>query len=122
MTDRIYRPCSGSSSCPNPGTVRGRCPAHAAEWERARDLVRSEDRTIRNSARWQRLRRAFLRDNPWCSWPNCFDAATDVDHITPISSGGDPWNVANLQGLCHRHHSRKTATEDRRRGNRKEQR
>lgn len=37
--------------------------------------------------------------------------ATDVDHITRIEEGGDPWDETNLQGLCHSHHSQKTARE-----------
>jgi 5-methylcytosine-specific restriction enzyme A len=45
------------------------------------------------------------------------ELATDVDHVVPHH--GDPekfWSLANLQGLCHRCHSRKTAAEGRRNG------
>jgi 5-methylcytosine-specific restriction endonuclease McrA len=37
--------------------------------------------------------------------------ATDVDHRTRIEEGGEPWDETNLQGLCHPHHSQKTARE-----------
>lgn len=40
-------------------------------------------------------------------------AATDLDHINPHK--GDMvlfWDKDNWQGLCHSHHSQKTATED----------
>lgn len=37
-------------------------------------------------------------------------ATTDIDHIKPRNMGGSEERV-NLQGLCHQHHSRKTAVE-----------
>lgn len=37
--------------------------------------------------------------------------ATDVDHIIPLRDGGAPFERSNLQGLCHSHHSSKTAGE-----------
>lgn len=45
-----------------------------------------------------------------CAWPGCGEAATNVDHVVPRPAGGDEWS--NLQGLCHKHHSVKTATRD----------
>lgn len=39
------------------------------------------------------------------------EPATEADHIVPLRRGGTN-ELSNLQGLCHRHHSRKTATED----------
>lgn len=66
-------------------------------------------------ATWQRLRLMYLRDNPLCV--ECerqgeIVAATDVDHITPIASGGERLDESNLQSLCRSCHSRKTVTED----------
>lgn len=37
--------------------------------------------------------------------------ATEVDHIMPLAKGGSN-DLTNLQSLCKRCHSRKTATED----------
>jgi 5-methylcytosine-specific restriction protein A len=66
-------------------------------------------------ARWQRYRMAYLREHPLCV--ECLsrgrtEAATDVDHVRPATGPDDPtfYDPANHQALCHRHHSRKTAT------------
>lgn len=61
---------------------------------------------------WRRLRRLKLQMNPLCEW--CERSrrpvpATDVDHVVPISKGGEPLDLANLQSLCHECHSRKTS-------------
>jgi 5-methylcytosine-specific restriction endonuclease McrA len=37
--------------------------------------------------------------------------ATEVDHIVALRDDGDPFDLANLQPLCHRHHAAKTARE-----------
>ncbi len=37
--------------------------------------------------------------------------ATEVDHIIPLSKGGDFWSEDNHQSLCKPHHSSKTAKE-----------
>ena len=56
---------------------------------------------------WQKLREAILARDPTCR--HCGLApSTDVDHIKPKRDGGSD-HPANLQGLCHRCHSRKTA-------------
>lgn len=69
---------------------------------------------------WQNTAAAFLLANPWCV--HClahglYEPATEVDHIEPFQSKDDPRRLdwENLQGLCKRDHSKKTA-EDRRKG------
>ncbi|KKK58493.1 hypothetical protein LCGC14_3043850, partial [marine sediment metagenome] len=37
--------------------------------------------------------------------------ATEVDHIIPLSKGGDFWSEGNHNSLCKSHHSSKTAKE-----------
>lgn len=54
---------------------------------------------------------AVLRDHPWCQVPGCTNMATDVDHVEPIEAGGAPFDRSNLQALCKKHHSAKTALE-----------
>jgi 5-methylcytosine-specific restriction protein A len=62
---------------------------------------------------WQQARAMFLVEHPLCV--DCekegrVSPATEVDHIIPHR--GDKslfWKADNLQGLCKRHHSTKTA-------------
>lgn len=68
--------------------------------------------------RWSKLARRFRMAHPFCADPfgihskdNRFEVSEEVDHIIPRSKGGtDEWS--NLQALCTRCHSRKTATLD----------
>ena len=93
--------------CPDPAAYRGRCQRHAKQ--REHQTHNTKGKKIYNSKRWQVLRRSVLFNHPLCI--ECGEIATDVDHITPIEQGGDPWSRANLQTLCHRCHSMKTRTE-----------
>ena len=72
-------------------------------------MCRSSSRIYRRK-RWLVLRRRQLSLEPLC---HCGEIATDVDHIRPIREGGEPGSLDNLQSLCHRHHSVKTAREGR---------
>lgn len=58
-----------------------------------------------------RMAKRILRRDPICKEPGCERPATDADHIVPKSRGGED-TMSNGQGLCHSHHSQKTATED----------
>ena len=66
--------------------------------------------------RWQKARLIFLRRNPLCS--DCraegiYAPATEVDHKIPHK--GDKrlfWDESNWNGLCEKHHSKKTAREN----------
>lgn len=66
---------------------------------------------------WRKGRLAYLRDNPLCV--HCLregvtEPATQVDHVLALAKGGDD-EEGNYQALCARHHSIKTAREDRKR-------
>lgn len=90
--------------CPNPTHHRGRCTTHA----RTNNRDTHRHRHIYNSRRWKYLRRAVIQANPLCP---CGAIATDVDHITPIGAGGQPFDPTNLQAICHTCHSVKTRQE-----------
>jgi len=100
--------------CPEPGchalVPNGRCTTHARQTRP--DVARAHKWYV--SARWLRLRVEVLQSEPFCR--HCRQhglkvLTTDVDHVVPHS--GNPelfWHRANLQGLCKRCHSRKTAS------------
>ncbi len=60
--------------------------------------------------RWRKVRLIQLRREPLCR--RCGELATEVDHIVPIAKGGAMSDLANLQALCKRCHSRKTVAQD----------
>ncbi len=121
MPTRPLGPCS-YRGCPQRAVRRGRCEVHAKQ---ADEQYRQAHPDTRPSAaergydlKWRRIRAAYLRKHPTCVEPGCNQAATHVDHIKArTQGGGDEW--ANLQGLCHSHHSSKTNMFDGGFGNRK---
>ncbi|MFQ7430679.1 HNH endonuclease [Sutterella wadsworthensis] len=84
--------------------------------DRRREALKGSASARGYGARWQRLRARFLREHPLCV--DCarlgrVTPATDVDHIQPHRGDQDlMWDESNLQPLCHRCHSKKTARED----------
>jgi 5-methylcytosine-specific restriction enzyme A len=103
MPSKPHSPCS-QPGCPGIALTGGRCRTHARTPQpRPSKVARGYDRE------WQRIRAAQLRRQPECEM--CGEPATDVDHILPLRKGGDN-GVGNLQSLCKRCHSRKTARED----------
>lgn len=79
----------------------------------------AEVRKIRNSRQWRdKVRPQQLLDFPYCEECHKKDALTEaveVDHKTPLESGGDPYDPDNLQSLCKRCHVIKSAEENRQR-------
>lgn len=67
------------------------------------------------TAKWRRVRRAFLRLNPRCVAvlhdPGCDGRSTVVDHIVPRSRGGATWDRDNFQALSKPCHDAKTRRE-----------
>lgn len=100
--------------CATPGcanrVTKGHCPGHSRLREAGR--YNADMRHLYASARWRTLRAQVLQDAPLCR--ECriegrVEPSTDVDHIVPHR--GDEslfWLRANLVGLCHTCHSRKT--------------
>ncbi len=65
------------------------------------------------TSRWQQLRRVKLSTNPLCEHCIMIDVLTiadTVDHLVPISKGGEPFPpLEMLNSLCSSCHSAKTA-------------
>ncbi len=68
-----------------------------------------------NSRRWRALRNMYYKYNPLCKVckdnNNRITEGKLVDHIKPVSEGGDFYLWDNLQTLCTRCHAQKTNTE-----------
>jgi 5-methylcytosine-specific restriction endonuclease McrA len=83
----------------------------SSEAEGERNVRRAKSLSVYRSARWRALRRAVLLERPTCEEAGCFAQSVEVDHVKRIEEGGEPFDRANLQALCHPHHSAKTARE-----------
>ena len=80
--------------CSSPGcrviVTSGRCDKHRAK-ERSREPSPptrwdSESKQFLDSPAWQRLRAAYLAENPYCQScleNGCYVAAVEVDHVLP---------------------------------------
>ncbi|WP_414600418.1 HNH endonuclease [Brucella pseudogrignonensis] len=70
-----------------------------------------------NTAAWQRLRTAKLREKPLCQPCEArgqITTANTVDHIVAIASGGDAFPaLSGLMSMCARCHNEKTSAFDR---------
>lgn len=76
--------------------------------------ISKENYSFYASTRWRNFTKKYRRLNPLCI--HCLKEGKTtmtevVDHRIPIRQGGDKWNSDNLQGLCHYHHNRKSATD-----------
>lgn len=111
MPHKPLSPCAYPSCPAFAGNGERYCKAHKARVGKDEQDRRGTSTQRGYGSRWQRLRLLILARDPVCRYPGCGQLSTDVDHIVPRSKGGtDEEN--NLQGLCHEHHSLKTAQED----------
>ena len=94
-------------TCCYPGCQRlaerhGYCERHKdSGWQR------DKTRQAMYDHRWERERKAFLAEHPWCH--DCGGPATEVHHKKKHE--GDPilfWDRSNWMPLCHRCHSKRT--------------
>lgn len=98
-------PCT-VQGCPTL-TRTNRCPEH----EREADLKRGTAAERGYDGRWRKIRADYLKRHPFCQDPEgCIEKATDVHHIDGAGPFGDNSDT-NLEGLCHAHHSKRTAVE-----------
>lgn len=83
-----------------------RCPSCSPSWSN-----RPASWEGGSTRRWRHIRAAQLAAHPLCQAPACNRLAEHVDHVTPLSAGGERYDPANLQSLCREHHADKTAGE-----------
>lgn len=61
------------------------------------------------SPEWRKYTRWWLSQHPLCA--SCKRPGRIVDHIKPISEGGERLDPANTQTMCSRCHNQKTGRE-----------
>ena len=70
-------------------------------------------RNMYTSKRWRKLRRAVLRRDAFrCQLCKKLAGRAEIDHIKPVESGGELWEMSNLQTLCRDCHFKKTSGEN----------
>jgi 5-methylcytosine-specific restriction protein A len=80
-------------------------------------------KNIYHGYRWKKLRKLKASINPLCEhcyMYNIITALAVVDHVIELEDGGEPYDINNLQSLCHSCHNRKTIVERKKRDNKSE--
>ncbi len=87
-----------------------RCSSRAAK--RVRTLVEPERSTSDRGYGWwyQQARVIVLAQQPYCAVCKR-NRSEQVDHIVPLSQGGDAHDLTNLRGICLECHAPKSARE-----------
>jgi len=106
---------------PSHSQLLGRQEADRAynQTRRRLDPALAAAQQIRNSARWQKVRKLQLSRHPLCADPDGYhqasgqvEPATQVDHIIPLVERPDlAFDLEALQSLCTACHGRKSARE-----------
>ena len=82
-----------------------------------KEIKRTVDNSkIYNSQDWRKASIAFrsIRENQFCVIcfaKGVYTVAQEVDHIKPITQGGDIWDRSNWQPICTIHHRQKSGRE-----------
>ena len=77
-------------------------------------MTGEEARRFRGSRYWLRISRAYRKEHPLCEAckpQGNLVRSEDVDHIVPLTLGGDLTHDSNLQALCKPCHRYKTGLE-----------
>ncbi|MCE6960579.1 HNH endonuclease [Cereibacter sphaeroides] len=94
--------------------LRCACQAKADAERKARfDRTRPNSSQRGYSGAWEKARKEFLKEHPFCR--RCGAPAAVVDHITPHKGNASLfWDRKNWQALCVNHHSSAKQSEERR--------
>lgn len=114
MANRIAKSCRKAGCGGLSRDRHGYCPNHAdlASWG---SYQKENPNRIYQTKRWRYTRiKVIQRDRGLCQ--ECLKSGrvsegTHVDHVKPVSQGGDEWSMNNLQLLCKKCHEKKTARE-----------
>ena len=65
-------------------------------------MTGAEARRLRSTALWTRVSRMYRRSHPNCELclPASIVRSEEVDHIVPLTEGGEPFDEDNLRALC----------------------
>jgi len=91
-------------------------PADRTEQYRIDYAVRGPAHKRGYDAAWTRARNAYIAAHPLCEMclaDGRVRGGEIVDHIVPLSAGGQKFDTDNLQTLCRKHHAVKTLTDKR---------
>jgi len=89
------------------------CQVHKKKEQKRYDEQRGTAAQRGYGPRWKKYRRWYLQRHPLCvHYDDCHNVATVVDHIKPVSKGGDFWDPDNHQPMCKPCHDQKTAKQD----------
>lgn len=83
-------------------------------WQKHNQGTRYNPDPFYHTREWKSIRKAKLRQDPYCECPDCKGKkipATMVDHITPIKQGGSRTEMSNLQSMTDSCHAKKSARE-----------
>lgn len=76
----------------------------------------AEARELRKTAKYQRMRLAFLKNNPLCEVckaAGIIRVAQELDHVEPVKDAPARfWDVSNFAAICRAHHELKSAAEN----------
>ncbi len=120
MPKRAKKPCA-HAGC-RALTKERWCPRHkvlhVTDRVKRYNEARPESDRLYHTGRWQKIRRAKMRDNPLCE--DCerrgrVNVGVMVDHIHPVRDGGEMFDYENLQTLCDDCHREKTSIDIRER-------
>lgn len=115
MANRLPKACRKKGCSGKSTEAHGYCGAHAglASWG---SYQKERGNSPYNTGKWRNIRAAIMkRDNGLCQ--EClrngrYTPGTECDHIIPLANGGDMYRYSNLQMLCKRCHSKKTARKE----------
>ena len=75
-----------------------------------------EEVSFYKTYKWTQTSKSYRKEHPLCvecAKKGRTKKADVVDHIIPIKEGGLQYDHSNLQSLCHAHHNKKTAQDER---------